>query len=126
MIVETSTSQGTRLAKTAVGVDNSSSAPSTPPTRLTMERPVTLTSVTLKMLPRYAQTLANVAGNNATTLDAFASMGLSPTNSSAGNVTSDPPPASALRAAARAAAPVRSDEGDHYLLRKNCGESDAP
>jgi hypothetical protein len=73
-----------------------------------MERPVTLTSVTSKMLRRYAHALTNVAGNSATTLEAFASIGLSPANSNAGNVTSDPPPASALSAPPRKAEAARA------------------
>jgi hypothetical protein len=89
-----------------LGVDKSKSAPSKPPNRLSMKKPVTLTSVMPKMLRRYAQTLENVPGNRATTLDAFASIGLSPANRSAGNVTRLPPPASALRAPPRNAAAV--------------------
>ena len=88
------------------GVDNSKSAPSKPPNKLSMKKPVTLTSVMPKMFRRYAQTLENVPGNRATTLDAFASIGLSPANRSAGNVTRLPPPASALRAPPRNAAAV--------------------
>src|ERR1700736_5674225 len=50
-IVENSTSHGTTPAKMEVGVDRSSTAPSTPPHRLKIERPVTLTSATSKILP---------------------------------------------------------------------------
>jgi hypothetical protein len=60
------------------------------------------------MLRRYAQVLENVPGKSATTLVAFASIGLSPANRSAGNVTRLPPPASALRAPPRNAAAVRT------------------
>ena len=51
--------------------------------------------------------MESVAGKSATTLDALASIGLSPANRSAGNVTRLPPPASALRAPPRNAAAVR-------------------
>jgi hypothetical protein len=108
MMVANSTSQGTRAANTELGVHNSSSAPTNPPTRLTTASFVTLTSVTSKTLRRYAQALVKVAGNSATTLDALATMGLRPANSNAGNVTSDPPPASALRAPPRNAVAVRT------------------
>src|SRR5579863_9392500 len=51
-----------------------------------------------RMLRRYAQAPANVPGNSATTLDALASIGLRPANSSAGKVMSVPPPASEFNA----------------------------
>ena len=90
-----------------VGVHNSRSAPISPPTRLKTNKPRTLNSATARILRRYAHAPANVPENSATTLDAFASMGLSPANRRAGNVTKVPPPASEFRAPPRNAAAMR-------------------
>src|SRR6516162_7871728 len=77
-IVANRINHGTRLAKIAVGVHNSSSAPISPPTRLKTNKPTTLNSATARILRRYAHAPANVPENSATTLDAFASMGVEP------------------------------------------------
>ena len=90
-----------------VGVHNSRSAPISPPTRLKTNKPKTLNSAIARILRRYAHAPANVPENSATTLDAFASMGLSPANRRAGNVTKVPPPASEFWAPASSAAAQR-------------------
>src|SRR2546429_2420523 len=107
-IVANRISHGTRLAKIAVGVHNSRSAPISPPTRLKTNKPRTLNSATARIVRRYAHAPANVPENGATTLDAFASMGLRPANRSAGNVPRVPPPASEFRAPPRNAAAMRT------------------
>src|SRR5262245_30060541 len=107
-IVANRISHGTRLAKMRLGVYNKISAPHRPPTRPKANKFRTLNSATAMILRRYAHAPANVPENSATTLDAFASMGLSPANRRAGNVTKVPPPASEFRAPPRNAAIMRT------------------
>src|SRR5262245_28497826 len=97
-MVANSINDGTMPANKATGVNSSRRAPTSPPTRLTRRTFLTLNSVMVTMSCRYAHAAVNVPGNRATALEALASIGPSPANNKAGNVTRLPPPASEFKA----------------------------
>src|SRR4051812_34634428 len=100
-----SSSQGTILSNDRAGVSNRSSAPASPPARLTGMRARTGKPPIGVRSYRYARAAARLPGHRATVLDAFASTGGTPTATSAGRVTNEPPPAAAFIAPASRPAP---------------------
>ena len=104
---------GTNRSKSAAGVERRRIAPMPPPTRLETESHFSSGPV-LPNSDRNPQMLPSEPGQMATVLVAFALMDGNPSQTSAGNEISVPPPATELIAPARKAAIVASSRWETW------------
>ena len=115
MMVADRISHGTSRKKVVCGVLSRIQAPTIPPITPVTSSGAIVRHESLPNCCRYAPMLATCPGHSATVLVAFALTGGMPMNSSVGNVTKLPPPATALMAPASSAAKNRMVAWEKFI-----------